>query len=81
MAVSSGSINRGRQKDQQANEAEGKSRGGLSTKIHASVDALGNPVRFIVMQGQSSEYDPAAPLIEGFKADVVLADKNYGANR
>jgi glutamate 5-kinase len=59
------------QKNAQANEAEGKSRGGLSTKIHAAVDALGNPVRFI----QSSEYDQADALIEGFQADFVLADK------
>ena len=35
------------QKKEQASEAEGRSRGGLSTKIHAAVDALGNPVRFI----------------------------------
>jgi hypothetical protein len=26
----------------------GKSRGGLSTKIHATVDALGNPVRLLL---------------------------------
>ena len=68
------------QKNAQANEAEGKSRGGLSTKIHAAVDALGNPVGFILTQGQSSEYDQAAALIEGFKADFVLADKGYDAN-
>ena len=43
------------QKNEQASEAEGRSRGGLSTKIHAAVDALGNPVRFILTQGQSSE--------------------------
>ena len=29
----------------QNQEAVGKSRGGLTTKIHAAVDALGNPVR------------------------------------
>ena len=62
-------------KKEQANEAEGQSRGGLSTKIHAAVDALGNPVRFILTQGQSSEYDQAESLIEGFKANFVLADK------
>ena len=39
------------QKNAQANEAEGKSRGGLSTKIRAAVDALGTPVRFILAQG------------------------------
>jgi transposase len=53
----------------------------LSTKIHAAVDALGHPVRFIVTQSQSSRYDQAASLIAGFKADIVLADSGYDANR
>ena len=41
------------------------------------MDALGNPVRFILTQGQSSEYDQANALIEGFQADFVLADRGY----
>ena len=83
MAVLSGSISYGlwNVKKEPANEAEGRSRGGLSTKIPVAVDVLGNPVRFIVTQGQSSEYDQAESLNEGFKADFVLADKGYGANR
>jgi len=52
----------------------------LSTKIHAAVDALGNPVRFILTEGQSSEYGQADALIEGFQADFVLADKGYDSN-
>ena len=63
------------QKNEQANEAEGKSKGGLSTKIHMAVDALGNPVRFSLTEGQASEYTQAARLIEGFDCDYVLADK------
>jgi hypothetical protein len=35
----------GLQKKHQNEEAMGTSRGGLSTKIHAAVDALGKPVR------------------------------------
>ena len=42
---------------------------------------MGNPVRFILTQGQSSEYDQAESLIEGFKADFVLADRGYDSNR
>ena len=68
------------QKKEQASEAEGLSRGGLSTKIHAAVDALGNPVRFILTQGQSSEYEQATALIAGFQAVFVLADKGYDSN-
>ena len=58
----------------------GKSRGGLSTKIHAAVDALGNPVRFILTAGQHSEIKQANSLIEGFSADYVIADKGYDAD-
>ncbi|MCP4937139.1 MAG: transposase, partial [bacterium] len=47
------------QKKDQAEEAVGKSRGGLSTKIHAAVDALGNPVRLLLTAGQASEYGQA----------------------
>ena len=52
----------------------------MSTKIHAAVDALVNPVRFILTEGQSSEYDQADALIEGFQAGFVLADKGYDSN-
>ena len=69
-----------RQKNAQAFEAEGRSRGGLSTKIHAAVDALGNPIRFILTQGQASEYEQANAMMAGFQADFVLADKGYDAN-
>ena len=52
----------------------------MSTTIQAAVDALGNPVRFIVTQGQSSEYEQAGAMIAGFQADFVLADKGYDSN-
>ena len=32
-------------------EAVGISRGGLSTKIHAGVEGLGNPIRFRITAG------------------------------
>ncbi len=54
-----------------------KSRGGLSTKTHATVDALGNPLRLLLTPGQASEYEQAAALIDGFTCDAVLADKGY----
>jgi hypothetical protein len=33
-------------------QAIGRSRGGLSTKIHALVDALGNPLAFFLTGGE-----------------------------
>ncbi len=58
----------------------GKSRGGLTTKIHVATDALGNPVRFILTTGQASEYGQDNALIEGVSADFVLADKGYDSD-
>ena len=52
-------------------------RGGMSTKIHAVVDALGNPLRFILTPGQVSDITQAEELIAGLPADHVLADKGY----
>src|SRR6202167_4967840 len=58
----------------------GRSRGGLSTKIHAAGDALGNPVRLIGSPGQRNDIAFAHQLIEGFAADVTIADKGYDAD-
>lgn len=55
-----------RQRIQQNEEAMGKSRGSLSTKIYAAVDALDNPVRLLLTAGQRFEYTQATALIEGF---------------
>lgn len=70
-----------RKKTAQAAEAMGKSRGGLSTKIHATVDALGNPLRLLLTPGQASEYEQAAALIDGFTCEAVLVDKGYDLRR
>ena len=52
----------------------------MSTKIHAAVDALGNPVRLLLTGGQISDYQKAEDLIEGFQADYVIADKGYDSD-
>ncbi len=58
----------------------GRSRGGLSTKIHAASDALGNPVRLIGGPGQENDITRAHQLVDGFEASATLADKGYDAN-
>ena len=62
-------------------EAIGRSRGGLSTKIHAAVDALGNPLRFILTAGQAHESKQAEALIDGFDFDKLLGDKGFDSDR
>ena len=51
----------------------------MTTKIHAVVDALGNPLRFILSPGQVSDVTQAEALIAGLPAEHVLGDKGYDA--
>ncbi|ART82636.1 hypothetical protein CBP31_08385 [Oceanisphaera profunda] len=53
---------------------------GLTTKTHAAVDALGNPVRLLLTLGLASEYDQAEALLDGFTPSQVLADKGYDSD-
>ena len=58
-------------------EGIGRSRGGLTSKIHCVVDGLGNPVDFLLTGGQKHDSKMARPLLEKKKADFVVADKAY----
>lgn len=58
----------------------GRSRGGLTTKIHMLADALGRPLRFIVTAGQVGDITQAPALLEGQIGNAVLADKAYDSN-
>lgn len=58
----------------------GRSRGGLTTKIHACVDALGNPLRLILTGGQVSDITVGPALIESIPTDAVVADKGYDSD-
>ena len=67
----------GYKKGCQEEQALGRSKGGFTTKIHALVDALGNPLKFILTSGQSSEIKQAPKLIEGLTEANVLGDKAF----
>lgn len=62
-------------------QALGRSRGGLSTKIHMVVDSRGQPVRFILTGGQAGDAPQAIPLLTRVQATHVIADKGYDSNR
>jgi transposase len=68
-------------KNRQADEAIGRSRGGLSIKIHALVDALGNPLAFLLTPGQAHDLDGADVLLPQMQADILLADKAFDADK
>jgi xylitol oxidase len=50
--------------------AIGRSKGGLSTKIHAAVDALGNPLGFHLTAGQACDLEGADVLLPLVEADT-----------
>ena len=58
----------------------GRSRGGLTTKLHVVVDALGNPLRVILSAGQIADIDQAAALIKDQPAGFIVADKGYDSD-
>ena len=58
----------------------GRSRGGLTTKIHMAVDSLGRPLKLILTPGQRGDAPIAPALLEGLSPRRVLADKAYDSN-
>jgi len=61
-------------------QAIGRSRGGLTTKIHAVVDALGNPVALSLTPGQAHDITQAVPLLDQVEPDAFLGDKGYDSD-
>lgn len=51
----------------------------MSTKIHATCDALGNPTGFHLTAGQAHDLEGADALLDGIDAEALLADKAYDA--
>jgi transposase len=59
----------------------GRSRGGLTTKIHALVDALGLPILLKLTEGQAHDGRSADDMLDGLGAgDVLLADRAYDSD-
>lgn len=52
----------------------------MSTKIHATVDGLGNPTSFTLTGGQEHDLEGADELLPDIKAETIIADKAYDAN-
>jgi len=52
----------------------------LTTKIHACVDALGNPLRLILTGGQVADVTQGAALVANMPTTAVSADKGYDSD-
>lgn len=53
---------------------------GMTTKILALIDALGNLVRFVLMPGRRFDTVGVAPLIDGLAFEGFIADKAFDSN-
>jgi transposase len=59
----------------------GRSRGGLTTKIHAVVDADGNPIAIKLSEGQAHDGRSAADMLDTVgPGQILLADRAYDSD-
>ena len=58
-------------------QARGRSRGGFSTQIPIVVDALGNPLDFVLTAGQVHDGTQAPTRLQGRRTDYGIADQGY----
>ena len=59
----------------------GRSRGGLTTKIHALVDADGLPIALTLTEGQAHDGRSAAAMLSGLSpGQTLLADRAYDSD-
>lgn len=55
----------------------GRSRGGLTTKVHLRVDGWGNPQQVILTPGQVHDITQAPALMKNVEVEIAIADKGY----
>src|SRR5579883_320913 len=59
----------------------GRSRGGLTTKIHALADGNGLPIALKLTEGQAHDGRSAADMLDGLgPGQILLADRGYGSD-
>ena len=59
----------------------GRWRGGLTTKIHALVDAEGRPIALKLTEGQAHDGHSAADMLDAISnGQVLLADRAYDSD-
>ena len=59
----------------------GRSRGGLTTKIHALVDALGLPIGLKLTEGQAHDGRSANDMLDGLgEGCILLGDRAYDSD-
>jgi transposase len=60
----------------------GRSRGGLTTKVHAMVDANGLPISLVLSEGQAYDGHSARAMLDSLApGTILLADRAYDADK
>lgn len=60
----------------------GRSRGGLTTKLHAIVDANGLPITLKLTEGQAHDGRSAEDMLDTIRTgDILLADRAYDSDK
>lgn len=60
-------------------QSTGRSRGGITTKIHAVTDTLEYPLKIMLSGGNVHDVSLAKELLSDMQAKAVLADKAYNS--
>ena len=70
------------QKGADNDQVIGRSRGGLTTKVHAAVDEKGRPIKLLLSRGNLNDITLAPRLVDGLTLAkcFVLADKGYDSS-
>jgi transposase len=55
----------------------GRSRGGLTTKIHVLIDERGRPLCYLLTPGQAADCSQAETLLDGIEFERLIADRGY----
>jgi len=71
----------GYKKDSGTSQALGRSKGGLTTKIHRVCEALGGTLKFTLTPGQHNDMTQASELVASTQRAFVIADKAYDSQK
>ena len=55
--------------------------GGLNSKLHAVCDGEGRPIALLLTEGEVSDHEGAAALLDALpQADILIADRGYDSD-
>ena len=71
----------GAQKSKTEDEGIGRSQGGLSSKIHSSVNEQGYPLSIYLSGGQVHDSQYGEALLSGKQVNFVIGDRAYASSK